>query len=483
MITTKCKKFQGEIRNYLINDQNNFDMKIDRLFSSLKVKTWLCRTNIIKKDGYPAFHLMFILFLLPVMKLKSINGFCNKRWYQWSESRKDAFYRFKQKPYRWRSFFYKIIVEIFKRLQFDKTRLKELYFIIDDSTLAKRGKHMENVSFIYDHSLGRSILGYCIVTLGVFTGNGYYPIDFSYWFSASRHPKSPEENIGDSRCISGQRSFEAKHYSKLDLALMMIQRAVGHGIKAGYVLFDSWYAWPVFINKIRQINKKLHVICRLKDSKTKYQYQSKKYRLSELYQKVKSSLKINKKTNLMLKRVTVKMPGSHEDAVIVFAKGYSEPEQETVKGMKKPKTPKWVAFLCTDTQLHSATIIKKYTKRWSVEVSYKECKQLLQLGKEQSQSFQAQVFATTISFLRYAILNFLNEIENKKTPGYLFETLVDDTAVITYAQRLWDFFRGLFEVSISKIFKLFEIEDDFHSYLNALDLALKESSPILGCET
>jgi len=187
--------------------------------------------------------------------------------------------------------------------------------------------------------------------------------------------------------------------------------------------------------------------------------------------------------DLLLKRVTVKMPGSHEEAVIVFAKGYSEPEQETVKGMKKPKTPKWVAFLCTDTRLHSATIIKKYTKRWSVEVSFKECKQLLQLGKEQSQSFQAQVFATTISFLRYAILNFLNEIENKKTPGYLFETMVDDTAVITYAQRLWDFFRGLFEVSISKIFKLFEIEDDFHSYLNALDLTLKDSSPILGCET
>jgi len=65
MSTTKCKRFQGEIRNYLINGQNNFDMKIDRLFSSLKVKPWLSRTNIIKKDGYPAFHLMFILFLLP----------------------------------------------------------------------------------------------------------------------------------------------------------------------------------------------------------------------------------------------------------------------------------------------------------------------------------------------------------------------------------------------------------------------------------
>ena len=35
-----------------------------------------------------------------------------------------------------------------------------------------------------------------------------------------------------------------------------------------------------------------------------------------------------------------------------------------------------------------------------------------QPGREQSQSFQAQVFETTIIFLRNVILNLLNEIEN-----------------------------------------------------------------------
>ena len=54
MINTKCKKFKGEIEKYLRNGQNNFDVKIDRAFSSLKFKTWLCKSNIIKRDGYPA---------------------------------------------------------------------------------------------------------------------------------------------------------------------------------------------------------------------------------------------------------------------------------------------------------------------------------------------------------------------------------------------------------------------------------------------
>ena len=128
MITTKCKRFQGEIKNYLINGQNNFDSKIDRLFSSLRVKTWLCRCNIIKKEGYPASHLLFILFVLPILNLKTINSFCSKNWDQWSLSRRDAFYRFKQKAYRWRTFLYKLNIEIFDQLNFfDKQWPEEFY--------------------------------------------------------------------------------------------------------------------------------------------------------------------------------------------------------------------------------------------------------------------------------------------------------------------------------------------------------------------
>lgn len=483
MITTKCKKFKGEIENYLRIGRHNFDIKIDQAFCSLKVRTLLCQSNILKRDGYPAAHLLLVLTMLPVLRLKTINSFCNKCWSQWSAARKDAFYRFKDKPYRWRSFLYKVIIELARQLRFDRAPLQDRYFIIDDSVIRKRGRAIENVCFVHDHCLGRSVLGFCLVTLGLFTGSGFYPIDFSYWFSNKRHPKSPDENIGDPRSISGRMSYEARHYSRLDLAIEMIKRAMSHGLRAGYVLFDSWYAWPSFINKIRQISQDLHVICRLKDTMTQYEYRGKKYQLSQLYQQVKHGLRKSKRTGLLLKRVTVKIPGSDKQAAIVFARGYCEPQEHTVKGKKKAKSPPWVAFLSTDTRLHAATIIKKYTKRWTVEVFFKESKQLLALGKEQSNSFQAQVFATTNSFLRYALLNYLNEREYKAGTGPLFEALADETATVTYARRLWDFFRGLFEISFSKIFELFQIEDDFQSYLSVLNQALSESTPFRGCET
>jgi hypothetical protein len=483
MHTTNYKKFKGEIENYVTKGKNIFESRIDRTFRMLNVKTHLNHTKIRKKDGYHAAHLLFMLTLLPMLKIKTVHSFCQKRWYHWCIARKDAFYRFKQTDARWRSFMYKVMIMISEKLNFEKFPLQERYLVIDDSAMPKRGKNIENVSFIYDHNLGRIVLGFCVVSLGLFTGQNFYPIDFSYWFSKNRHPQSPEERIGDPRSISGQMSYDAKYLGKPALALKMIQRAFDCGIRAGYVLFDSWYAWPSFIRAIRKINSAVHVVCRLKDTMVQYEYKDKRYRLSELYQKVRSTLKKDSRTGLLLARATVKLPDSHESAVIVFSKGYKEPEDDPIKGKKKSKEPKWIAFLTTNTRLHSSTIIKKYTKRWTTEVCFKECKQLLGLGKDQSIDFNAQVFSTTVNFLQYNLLNFLNEKDNYGTTGNLFQELADESATITYAQRLWDFFRGLFQVAMLEIFDLFKIEEQCSSYINALTEVLSASTPIQGCET
>ena len=483
-LITKHQKFKGEIENYLRKGPNHIDYRMDRAFSSLKIKTWLCKASIIKKDGYHAAHLLLILTMLPMLKIKTINSFCKKQWQQWSLSQKDTFYRFKHNTsFRWRSFLYKINSQIFTDTQIDQIPQHQRHFIIDDSILVKLGKKLENVSYLYDHNLGRSVLGYCIVTLGFLTGHGFYPIDFSFYLSKKRNRKTPFV-IGDPRSSSGQRSYEAHHYSKLELAFRLIDRAVSCGLLPGYVLFDSWYSWPVLINRIRQLkDKSIHVICRLKDSKVRYQYNGKSYQLSELYQKVKHQLRKDARTGLLLKRVTVLYPGSSEKAVIVFTRGYCEPEIEEIKGRKNKKEPKWAAFLSTDTHLQASTIIKKYTMRWPIEVCFKECKQLLDLGKDQSNDFNAQVFAATASFIRYNMLNYLNNFDNYVTLGELFDEIADQSAVISYAHRLWDFFRGLFMVSFSTLFEIFNINEEFQPYIDALTNAIPEFTPFQGCET
>ncbi len=98
-------------------------------------------------------------------------------------------------------------------------------------------------------------------------------------------------------------------------------------------------------------------------------------------------------------------------------------------------------------------------------------------------SFEAQVFSTTASFLRYNLLNYLNEKESYATLGRLFEHLSDEFIAVSYAKRLWKFFRGLFMISLSTIFELFKINDDFHEYFDALTSTVQNSQLFQGCET
>jgi len=140
MHTTNCKKFKGESENYVLKGQNNFELKIDRALSTLWFKTLLSRTNIKKADGYHTAHLLFILILLPILKIKTVHGFCQKHWYHRAVSKKDTFYQFKQAVYRWRSFMFKVITEISSMLMFERYPREEQYLVIDDTVIAKRGE-------------------------------------------------------------------------------------------------------------------------------------------------------------------------------------------------------------------------------------------------------------------------------------------------------------------------------------------------------
>ena len=76
MHTTNYKKFKGEIENYVSKSGNIFESKIDHAFSMLRFKTWMNQTKIKKKGGYHAAHLLFILILLPILKIPTVHSFC-----------------------------------------------------------------------------------------------------------------------------------------------------------------------------------------------------------------------------------------------------------------------------------------------------------------------------------------------------------------------------------------------------------------------
>lgn len=55
--------------------------------------------------------------------------------------------------------------------------------ILDTTVLPKRRKTMENLSLVYDHTQGKTVPGYEVLTLGLLTPRNFWPVDFDFRFS------------------------------------------------------------------------------------------------------------------------------------------------------------------------------------------------------------------------------------------------------------------------------------------------------------
>ena len=101
MYTTPGRTFKGEIEEYLDKEGRIFETKIDEGFTRLGFRTQMNKAKIIKKDGYHAAQILFVLVLLPLLKIRTVRSFCRNHLEQYTSSREDTFYRFKAKGYRW----------------------------------------------------------------------------------------------------------------------------------------------------------------------------------------------------------------------------------------------------------------------------------------------------------------------------------------------------------------------------------------------
>ena len=67
----------------------------------------------------------------------------------------------------------------------------------------------------------------------------------------------------------------------------------------------------------------------------------------------------------------------------------------------------WHAFLSTDVSMELPDILKYYSRRWAIEVYFRDCKQMLYLGQGQSETFDAVIALASIVMLRYLLLVYI----------------------------------------------------------------------------
>ena len=87
---------------------------------------------------------------------------------------------------------------------------------------------MENLSLVYDHTQGKTVPGYEVLTLGLLTPRNFWPVDFDFRFSrtapeGAREARPRKDQGGD----LARRLKAGRDLTKPELALKMLQGRPG----------------------------------------------------------------------------------------------------------------------------------------------------------------------------------------------------------------------------------------------------------------
>ena len=242
--------------------------------------------------------------------------------------------------------------------------------------------------------------------------------------------------------LSGKERVEELDKSKIEMMLEIFYRAVFYRVPIDYVLCDSWFTCQALIRVVR--SKNVHLIGMYRIVKAKFLYRGKLMNYKQINSSIKEITRC-RKMRLHYKRADVLLDGM--PVTLFFS--------------RQGKRGKWKVFLTTDTKLSFVKLMELYQIRWSIEVFFKETKQLLNLGGCQSNDFDAQIADTTVSMIAYILLSFRYRYEHYESMGELFRVMNAECLQQTLDERLWGLFlellREICEALEKDIDELFEL--------------------------
>ena len=390
------------------NAQNeNTKDDFSKAIKELRIAKLLRRSNISKNCGISAFEVFQFLLLL-VFQGKNLFRFLNSKHKDQAVS-KNTYYRFlNETSYNWSKFLLLLAVKVTTAFHLLTRPERVNVLILDDSVIKRnRSKLVELLARVYDHVEHKCQKGFTLLTLGWSDGYSFIPTGFNLLSSANKSNRYNEISDAVDHRSNGYRIRKESMMHKTDAAIRLIENALRAGIKAQYVLMDTWFTTEPMIGAI--LNTGLDVIGMVKQLKQRYTYNGKQYKLQELKKfvcfdgarNIFGSLIVTTKTGIPVK--------------IVFVRN-------------RNKKSECLYILSTDTSLTDAEIVRIYGNRWSIECFFKSSKSFLKLGTEfQSHNYGAMVSHTTIVFTRYIILEWIRRNQNdQKTYGELFYMFCDD---------------------------------------------------------
>ena len=393
--------------------------RISSFMEDFKVGTLLGGSGIRKLRGAKPLAVFTAIFTLPFGGVNFSRGIVNN---QTLGFQKDSAYAFLKNPrYNWRKFLLSLVTVVVRFMDMLTSEQREKVLIIDDSTYDRsRSKVVELLAWVHDHNRNQSLKGFKLLTLGWSDGVSFLPLDFILCSSANANKRI--QNVKkelDKRCSGYKRRVEAMVKSTNHLEAM-VKRVMARGIRADYLLMDSWFAFPSIL---AILGKHLPVICMGKDMpKVFYRHQGQWLTLGRLFSKLK------------------KRPGKARILASVIVETKKEQKIKIVFVRHRHKR-QWLAILSTKVDLADEEIVRIYGKRWDIEVFFKMMKHYLNLEREtQLRDFDGIIGHITIVMSRYIFLAFEQRChDDPRTLGTLFFACSEerrDLSLIEAMQRL-----------------------------------------------
>jgi len=251
-------------------------------------------------------------------------------------------------------------------------------FILDDSKKQKRGKYMEAVNWIHDPLSGKNMRGHQYVTATIRFRGHTIP------FGIRLYVKKED-------C----RSLGQKFKKTTQIAAELISEFNSPEDVRVSVLFDSYYLCPVVVKACKQ--KGFHFVSTLKSNRNLFKngrkLKSGKYGRRLMGRSHKKVYRINKSKGCV-KYTYVDAGwldvGDLGKLHVIFS--------------RKNHEPKVLGIVTDDPKLSAGQMIQTYDNRWSIEVFFKDSKQLLGLGQYQNLSIEAAVTHLHLVCFAYALL-------------------------------------------------------------------------------
>lgn len=414
----------------------------------------------VKEKGVPVLSIISILISFPFIEQKNIHQFTACFWNKFAGFGKDVYYRLKNNPkINWRKFLFSVVKRTIISLQGREENKKQLIkaFIFDDSSIPKTGILTEGVSRVWNHVIQKSILGYQLLVHGLYDGTMFIPINFSFHREKGKNKKNKyglktkyfKKQFYKKRDKNTAGFIRKKELdkSKISMVSNMITSAVKNGISADYVLTDSWFTcWELVSITLKN---QMNYIGMFSKIKTLFLYNKKKYSYKVIRKLNRKNIKRNRKYNLYYIRVVAKW--NEKNVVLYFT--------------RKGKNGNWKTIINTDLSSNFNKTIEIYQLRWSIEVFFKEAKQLLNLGKSESQDFDAQIADVTIIMIQYIFLSIGNRIEKYESIGKMYKNTKAETLELQLHQRLILLLIAVLEI-IEELFESADVDKLFVKIIN-----------------